>query len=421
MKTRQIVQQEALQALKDNNYSGTIVLSVGTGKSKVAIDAIKEGKKQIVLIVSPRENLKENWKKELEKWKFEPIENRKNCYEYKETTYYITVENIQTAYKYHPKLINSLDLLIVDEIHTVAEEYFHLIELAKEYQVPIIGLTGTPNKKDEFKRDVLYKELPIIYEYLDSAEDGIVNKINYYLYQYELTDDYKVVVGTKDKKWLTGELKQYTYLEQQYELAKGLMWELGATDYFTQSLLWMREGNIRQKEAGRKFFYAIKNRKDFLWNLSSSVDIATKIKNGLLANKDNKILLFSELTQQSEKLSPYNIHSKTGDTAKKTLEQNTMILEKFNKGEIRELSSCLSLTLGLNLTQTNWAIFESFSGSDTNSKQKSGRLNRLKVDDIANVLVILPVGTQAEQWYANAFNHAKEFINIKDINKILKL
>lgn len=428
--TREEIQNQALQSLKKYNYNGIIVLSVGTGKSKVAIDAIKEGKFKNILITSPRTNLKENWWNELNKWYFNSIDFAFDKNNFK-------LENIQTCYKWSAEELKQFDLIIIDEIHTMGSEYFNLI---KNSSCSIIGLTGTPNKSDDFKKDILYKELPIIYEYLDSAKDGIVNKTNYYKFEYELNDDYKVLTGTKDKKWLIGEKSQYEYLEKQYALAKNLMFQQGADNYFTQSLIWMREGDAYQKEAGRKFFYAVKNRKDFLWNLASSAHIALKIKEKILLpfknvklgefnvtympffseqSNNNKILLFSELTQQAEKLSPYSIHSKTGETAKKTLEQNSLVLEKFNKGEIRELSSCLSLTLGLNMTNVNWAIFESFSGSDTNAKQRGGRLQRLESNQFANAIIIVPKNTQSESWFNLAFSHIENIKVITNLNEII--
>lgn len=411
--TREEIQNNALASLRKHNYNGVVVLSTGSGKSKVAIDAIREGNFEYVLITSPRTNLKKNWEKELEKWGF--YYDGPLFYNNNGKTYLIEIVNIQTCYKWKPERLKEFELIIIDEAHTISTEYFNLI---KNSVCPIIGLTGTPNKSDEFKRDILYKELPIIYEYLDSDKDGIVNKTNYYKFEYELSDDYKILTGTKDKKWLVGEKTQYEYLEKQYALAKNLMFQQGADNYFTQSLIWMREGNAYQKEAGRKFFYAIKNRKDFLWNLASSAHIALKIKKQILT-KDNKVLLFSELTQQAEKLSPYSIHSKTGETAKKTLEQNSLVLEKFNKGEIRELSSCLSLTLGLNLTNTNWAIFESFSGSDTNAKQRGGRLQRLDSNEFANAVVIVPKNSQAESWFESAYSSIENIKVITNLNEII--
>lgn len=375
-KTREQIQNEALQALKDNNYTGTVCLSTGAGKSFVAIQAIKESKFKNILITSPRTNLKENWKRELYKWGI--FERQLDCTGnwmcYDNTDIKITIENIQTVYKWGRNKIINYDLIIVDEIHFLSHNYTAYLWIAKANNIPIIGLTATPTKNDEYKREVLYKLVPIVYEYYHSEDDGIINKVNYYVWEYELNDEYKILAGNKTKQWLVGEKKQYEYLTQQYEKAKKTMFLHGATDYFLTALQWMRSNNTELKKAGVSFFYAIKNRKDLLWNLNSSATKALVLKQAILsANPDNKVLLFSELTKQADKLSPYSIHSNTGNTAKQIKEYNKDLLDKFNSGEIRELSSCISLTLGLNLTHANWAIFESYSGSETNSKQKKGR------------------------------------------------
>lgn len=301
------------------------------------------------------------------------------------------------------------------EVHTIGQEYFNLILNAQKFDIngnihqkspiPIIGLTGTPNKTDDFKKNILYKTLPIVYEYYNSAKDGLINKTNYWVYEYKLNNDFKILTGTKDKKWLVGEKKQYEYLTEQYEKAKYLMFLQGSSNYFQESLDWMKSktSSKEQKEAGIKFFYAIKNRKEFLWTLESSKQIALYLKQIILSKKENKVLMFSELTSQAEQLSKYCIHSKTGKTSKETQNINEVLLNEFNNGKLRELASVRSLQLGLNLIGANWSIIESYSGSDTNQKQNVGRNGRLNVLDSANVVIIKPLGCQSIEWFNNAF------------------
>ena len=447
--TREGIQGEALQAAKDNNYNGVICLSPGTGKSKVAIDCIKQGNFKNILITSPRTNLKKSWIDELFKWgEYAPGHRGIGASEY--STWIkgdgfdicITLENIQTCYKWGSEnFVPQMDFIIFDEIHTCGEEYFSLISMAREYNIPVLGLTGTPTLSDPWKKEVLYKALPIIYEYYDSEKDGITNKINYQVYEYELDNNHKVVGGSKLKPFYIGEAKQYAYLSDNYEKAKTLMFLQGASNYFEQSLDWMRNKNAtkEQQEAGRKFFNAIRARKEFLWNLSSSKEIALQIKtlilNGYYIKKidsewcckgfepnikkisRNKVLLFSELTAQAERLSPYSIHSNNGKNAKEIEANNKALLERFNKGEIRELSSCLSLTLGLNMVGCTHAIFESYSSSNTNAIQKSKRLARLGVDEIANVIIIKAKNTQMESWFNEAFKDIEHTVvtDLKDL------
>ena len=102
-----------MQSLKKHNYNGIIVLSVGTGKSKVAIDAIKEGKFKNILITSPRTNLKENWWNELNKWYFNSIDFAFDKNNFK-------LRNIQTCYKWSVEELKQFDLIIIDEIHTIS-------------------------------------------------------------------------------------------------------------------------------------------------------------------------------------------------------------------------------------------------------------------------------------------------------------
>lgn len=425
---RELIQAKALDALKANDFTGTICLSPGTGKSYVAIQAIRAVKAVKVLICSPRTNLQKNWVEELEKWQFVKQAFSHNIFIDVEhilraRPIEIDLVNIQTCYKWNEEQINNYDLIIMDEIHTTGERYSRLPEIAKELKIRVIGLTGTPNRADEFKRDVLYGELvPIVYEYYNSERDGIINKVNYYILKYELNNDDKVLVQYGKKSWLQGEKQRYEYLENQYDKAKANMAEAGATDYFNTSLDWMRNGTPDEKKLGAQFFYAIRNRKDFLWKLNSSKSIAIALAYKILMqDPNNKVLLFSELTEQADRLSPYSLHSKNGKTAKEVREYNAKILEDFNAGRIRSLSSCHSVGLGLNITKINWAIFESYSSSMVSSRQKKGRVNRLDTDEFANVIIIVPVGTQAESWYTTAFSWIHDAIEVNSPEELFEM
>jgi superfamily II DNA or RNA helicase len=407
IKTREIIQEEAFQALKKADYKGVVVLSTGTGKSKVAVRCMIEGNFKNILITSPRTNLKQSWMEQLDKWYPEWGTNDEA----------ITIQNIQTAYKWVKEDISQYDLIVVDEIHVISVEMVKYLQIAQELGISVIGLTATPFKENDFKRDVLYKLFPIVYEYYLAEDHGIVNKCRYIVYEYELTDEFKVLAGTKDKKWLVGEKTQYEYLTKQYENGKMLMAQEGADDYFTQSLLWMKSGNPSQRIAGSTFFRAIKNRKDFLWSLESSVQIALKLSSKILY-AGNKLLLFSELTKQANKLSGNVIHSNVTSKSKDTAEANKHNLHLFNIGVITNLASCNSLTLGLNLVGANWAIFESYSSSNVNSVQKAGRLHRLGLDEVANIIILKPKNTQMETWFNKAFDFVAEFETINNVNDL---
>lgn len=414
-KTREQVQSEALESLIAHNGVGTIVLSTGTGKTKVAIDYIRTlPADSNILITSPRTNLKDNWKSELGKWGV--IQNTYAPSEYHIVTNTINLvcqfptinimfENIQTCYKWKD---TQWDLIIIDEIHTcTTPEYFNLVK--NNTYTHLIGLSATPDNH-KLEKQALYNEYcPIIYTYKDSAKDKIINQRHYILWKYNLNNDFKVNVKTKDKNFDVGEASRYLYLNNEVDKWTAEMYNLGARNPFQQAVMWgiKAMGNTVQKSVSFKYMYAVRMRKEFLNNLFSSRYIATIIADAIQKglpipfshqyteplSRSSKILFFSELTEQATKICEHTVHSKNTD------EENKQRIIQFNTGEIKRLSSCNSLTLGLNLVGADIAIFESFNGSKTMFQQKAGRTDRLPIEDNAIVIFIIPKNTQSEKWF----------------------
>lgn len=427
-KTREEIQRESLKKLEEKNFIGTVVLSTGTGKTRIAINAIKKGEFSNILITSPRTNLKNNWKEELEKWGLTHIEdtewgvkvyNDDNWHAGSiEKTINITIENVQTAYKWEGEELTEFDLVIFDEIHTMTTpKYGRIIKLAAYFDLCRIGLTATPDiiKKDE-KMEFYKLFCPIIYEYNNSEKDGITNKKLIYALRYNLTDDVKYKVETKTKSWVQGELSYYNYLESVIEETKAeIMSKYPYEDVLGVKAVYALKNPSKPPEMKKilgRYWWAITQRKKLLWNLNSSANLALTLKNRVLRSrknrtwKSNKVLLFSELTSKSQRLSEYYINSK------QDVEHNQKMIEMFNSGKIKELASCQSLTLGMNLRKANYAIFESFNSSETNNLQKQGRLNRLPLTEEAVLIYIVPRNTQAEVW----FEKATENQEVREIN-----
>lgn len=434
MTSRDKIQQEALAKLLSVSGGKTLVLSPGTGKSKVAIDYLKRIKAKNILITSPRTNLITSWEQELEKWqiyKWDTCEYDIQCGD----RINIEIVNIQTCYKWSKERIKDFDLIIADEIHSfLTPEYGKLMINAKELDITVLGLTGTPDNKKRDKALFYEQYCPIVYEYLDSAKDGIINKRKYIVYEYELTDKFQIEVKTKTKSWYTGEKKQYDYIQSQVKLGENLIKDCleiprGADEFvnyfgYAQSWYWGSDTtNKDKKKAGGTYMRAISNRQDLLWKLNSTSTLSKIMADYILREYSNsKLLVFSSRTEQAEKISKYCVHSKNSE------EINTLNLENFNKGNIRQLGSCYSLTLGLNLTNTAFAIMESYNGSDVHFKQKSGRVDRLPVDEDAIVIFIVVKNTQGEKWFNNSVSFdedddvqvVKSMTEFKDALKELK-
>ena len=404
-----------MAAFKAAKNRGTICLSTGTGKSKVALDFIKETPDIAeILITSPRTNLKENWRRELIKWNFKELSG--DMWMHNNTIYHIIIENVQTVYKWWNK---SFDFIIADEIHTMmTPEYSKVFFHIKCNNV--MGLTATHDINDTNGKSVMYrKHCPIIYEYYDSADDGIINKTRFFIVDHCLSDYDKVMVGPKNKQFLQGEKQAYEYLTEQIKKGQEGMLAQGSEDWFADAANWFWKGYGDQEEeydkyilenpkttltienfvkarklAGMKYLNAIKFRKNFLLTLPSSARIANKIKSGVLkALPEAKILLFSELTAQADRLTKHTVHSHNSDTV------NAERIRQFDDGLIHELGSCQSLTLGLNLKGATHAIMESYISSMTRSKQKKGRLDRLATDEVADMWIIRILETQSATWF----------------------
>ena len=400
---------------------GTVCLSTGTGKSKVAIDFIKETPEvKRVLITSPRTNLKENWRKELQKW---------GLYHWSNGRYYInpelldnpdndqraidiTIENVQTAYKWsnHEYRYKEFDLIIADEIHTMmTPEYSNVFDIKATW---IMGLTATHDITDKNDKGEYYeKYCPIIYEYYESAEDGLINKTRFFIVNHVLNDIDQVLVTSKKGSFLRGEAEQYEYLSGRIRKGQQLMLMQGSQRWFQDAAdwFWKKQGDKEQKFAAMMYLNSIKYRKEFLQKLNSTANLAKKIKEGILAaDEKSKVLIFSELTAQIEKITQKTVHSHN------TVAKNASRIDHFDIGDIRELGSCQSLTLGMNLLGATHGIMESYVGSATRSKQKKGRLDRLPSEQVADMWIIRVQGTQAETWFENM---AKDF----DLSKAIHI
>lgn len=397
------LQSKALKVFVETGSRGTVCLETGSGKSRVAVNFIRnQDDVTRILITSPRTTLQKNWYDELVKWGCEPwrdgVWHINFDTEKPSRVLHIEIVNIQTAYKWKGL---KYDLVILDEIHTMmTPEYCKLLE-NNEFRYTL-GLTATHDITDENDKKYYYdKYCPIVYEYYNSAEDGLINKTRFFIVNHDLSDNDRIIVTLKKNQYEKGELEYYNYLTERMKHGQNLMMAQGSEDWFRDASLWFWQGKgtTQQKGAAAVYMNAIKARKNFLLNLPSTGKIAKRISGGIRAEFPKaKVLVFSELTAQADKISKYTVHSKNSNKV------NAQLIEDFNSGSVRELGSCNSLTLGLNLIGATHAVMESYIGSATKSKQKKGRLDRLAADEHADMWIIKVPGTQSEKWFKKMTN-----------------
>lgn len=341
--SREKIQQEALSKWLIIRR-GLLVLPTGTGKTKIAIDAIVETKHKKVLVIVPTEKLRDDtWPKELKKWGW-----KKKI----EIVCYASIAKIKRR---------SFDLVIMDEAHRITENNKAFFKNNKIKD--ILGLTAT-NPKDKY--DLLKDICPLIYTVtLDEAIDaGAVADYEIEIVYLKLDDKDKYIQGGNAKnRFFTTEAGQYKFINQR----------INAMRY-----------------SGRpvpEFFYM--NRMRFIYNLRSKTQLAKKL---LLGLQDKRTLIFCGSIEQAQEVCPNFYHSKSDDKA----------LEAFMQGKINHLSAVRALNEGINIPKVDTALIVQLNSKELDLVQRIGRTLRTDKEVNAKVIILVSIGTQDENWAEKA-------------------
>lgn len=102
---------------------------------------------------------------------------------------------------------------------------------------------------------------------------------------------------------------------------------------------------------------------------------------------DERSVVFCSSIEQSQRVCAYSINSKETGSAQ-------LLLDRFNNGEINQISTCNMLNEGVNLVNCRYGIYVALNSSEVLIKQKLGRLLRH-----ANPVLMIPfyVGTREEE------------------------
>lgn len=360
-KVREKVQNEAKQAVIDNDGRGIVVMATGSGKSKVAIDLAKHYSKvknakmfDCNALVVPTEKLRdENWKEEFEKWKAIKIFNntKRLCY--------------ASASKFENFDIN---FLILDEGHNLTELSSEIFTNNNVENVVLLTATlPTSNeKKDLFNR----LGIPLVYHLtLDIAVKlGFVAPYEITVVYTDLDEINKnIVSGTKDKPFYQTEGEKYKYLSRVYD---------------------------NSPKYSQERFRATMNRMKFIYNLKSKTDAAKFILDEFIP-ETNRTLIFCGSIEQSNELNPDRFHSKTTDIS----------YNKFKKDEIKRLSCVQAINEGHNFIGLDDAVVCQINSKEKDIVQRIGRIVRYRPGHIAQVWIIVCRGTQDEKWVKTALEN----------------
>lgn len=354
---REIRHKEAFDKWYENNKKGLIQAATGFGKSKVAINILKEevsnNKKLKVLLLSPTHSILENWKSEFEYWKFDY------------NKYKIDFQCYQSAYKFKD---NHYNLVIADEIHNSLDNEYEAFFHNNTYD-SILSLSAEVPKDKLFN---LTKISPVVYNYSlnQGIEDGFIAPFDVYVILHTLDDKNKYIQsGSKKVTFFTTELKQYKYLTSQIFAAR-----------FAKNVFYERK--------------LLGDRMRLVYNLESK-DNSCKILIEELAKRGEFTLVFTELSKSLDRLTENGIHSN------KSEEENNKIKQQFIENSINTIGSCKMLKEGVTLSTVNNIILHSFNSKTLNFIQRIGRGLRYEENKKAKIFIYKTLNTVEEKWFEN--------------------
>lgn len=352
---REEIQQKALEKL--NSYGhfcrAGVAISMGVGKTYIGLQHLDQKIKNVkgpistkALIAAPKLSIINTWIEECKKFNLE----------------YLLDHITFTTYKSLSKQNLDYDILYLDECHNLTIN--HKIWL-DQHMGSIIGLTGTPPKKDtSIKGKLVNKFCPMIFEYFvdDAVQDNILNDYKIIVHMLDLESVKNVKVTFGERSWFTSEKESYQYWSNRYA---------NANTPKQKSIV-----AVQRMKAMQKF--------------PSKDRYAKK----LLDQSENKCILFANEQKQADKLCEHSYHSNNPES------DNNMIL--FKEGKITKLSCVLQLSEGANIPNLKEGIIMHAYGNNRKSAQRIGRLLRLNPDDQATVQILCYKNTVDEKWVAQA-------------------
>jgi len=380
MKTKTERQLEAVSKWYVAKYGG-FLFPTGFGKTYTAIQTVLRLKQDNLLeygiiVIVPTIVLKEQWLKELAKFKVNA-----------------NVMVINTA----SKLSNNYkcSLLIIDEAHSSLANTFINVFANVEHNY-LLWLTATIVRTDN-RHDLLLAEAPVCDAI--TLQECLDNKWVSDFMVYNLAVPFTLE-----------ELAEYRKADNVFRYYASL---LGFSS-FTTAKQWLTSGSSDQKAKAIIYYNSIRKRKNCITNNSNKAKVTIDIINKF---PEDYTLVFSEsiafADSIKEQLSDIcvSVHSKMSAKEQK----EAFRLFKDGRTNKRVISSCKALTVGLDLPKLSLGIIASFNSSRLTNTQTIGRVIRPIESKQAKVINLVTPNTQEVNWLKKKIEGQ---INIKWIQSI---
>ncbi len=376
-------QTSSIEAWRENERCGTIVLPTGAGKTHVATMAIEMCKRQ-TLVVVPTLDLMNQW--------YDLLVSTFNAeigligggfYEIGA----ITVTTYASAFRHQERLGNQFGLVIFDEAHHLPSEGY---KYAAEFAIaPFrLGLTATPERAD-------------------GGEDFLENLIGKFVYRLEAQElageflaDYtieriEVDLSDEERESYQSERQIYTDFRRAKNLPYG---QEGWRMFIMQSA---------RSEDGRRAMKAYRNYKKIALGTESKIHVLEDL---LVRHRKDKVLIFTAENEMVYRISnDYLIPAITHET---NVKERKFWLDAFNNGDVLALATSKVLNEGVNIPDASVAIILSGSGSSREHIQRLGRILRKKGDKQAILYEVVTRNT-TEEYTSQKRSDVRQFQDAK--------
>lgn len=369
--------KKAFHAIPSKKAS--LEIGTGLGKSKIAIELVKEELENVPVLPEPRDGtvliLVDSERMRDTDW----IEQ---CNKFGLNLGLVQIECYQTVYKWIDKYFYAV---IADEWDFSLTEEYSKFYFNNHYTM-LVAMTAYV---DERKWELRDKIAPVCFKYStqEGQRAGMLNKTKFYQVNFDLRQvkDIKVEMK-KGGSFMQSETQAYLYPDQKFN--ENLIALTSTRKKLMKAEILGEETEelakkVQNHEWGFKMF--ARKRQEVLHSLTSSKLVAQALITKIHEEPGNKILVFSKLTEQIDKITEHTYHGKN-----KNKKEEASKIDLLSAGSINTLGVCESITRGVNLVGVNVLIMESYIGGRTGFQQKHGRGVRLEVDDLMSYFILVP-------------------------------
>jgi len=348
---------------------GIIMIPTGTGKTLIALEAIKRVDGTVAIIVPTIPILKTVWVEPMRKmgWNVGVF--------YGEETHdvrAITVFTYQSAIRY-PEVLKNFGFLVFDEIHHLSAPIYRKLLVYAERAEYAMGLTATISTRDP-KNYEIFKIMPIVYRMsiVEARKGGWVAPIQV----------------TSVPAFMTSE-ERSEYYDLQDKIRSATI-RLGTTDPTVWAKL-AAEGNIIA-QSGLK---ALAKRRALLSLVKDKMKHVLEI---VRKHPGERILLFSESIPAIEKLRDYLIkHGVTCAVYHSEMPKDRRMNVLRYWGRIfNVLLSVTALEEGIDVPEVSVGIIHASGRTPRKIVQRLGRIIRPKPGKTAMIYIVYVPGTVEE-------------------------